>query len=241
MDRLEKAEMPENISFINYVFKMDEPEKATIKNILQYTVLAIIPLIIVLKGIKHYIPETDDDKGSLVILAEIFGQLSVMFVSLYFIHRMICFIPTYSEVKYGDINLINVILAILMISLTINTKLGEKVEILLDRLYDLYEGQTAPKKEQGKPSGQVRVTQPLSQPHMGLGGNPNNMMPENMQPQMTNLKSETNEHALQYGQQQSPNFQDMYAGPTTSPQNAATPPMMEPMAANDMGGFGSPF
>tara|TARA_B110000967_G_scaffold208317_1_gene260106 strand:- start:264 stop:986 length:723 start_codon:yes stop_codon:yes gene_type:complete len=240
MDRLEKAEMPENISFINYVFKMDEPEKATIMNILQYTVLAIIPLIVVLKGIKNYIPETDEDKGSLVIIAEIFAQLSVMFVSLYFIHRMICFIPTYSEVKYGDINLINVILAILMISLTINTKLGEKVEVLLDRLYDLYEGQTAQKPVHDKPSGQVRVTQPLSQPHMGLGGNPNNMLPENLQPQMTNLKSETNEQSLQAGHQQSPNFQDMYTGPTAS-QNSAVPTMMEPMAANDMGGFGSPF
>ena len=40
-------------------------------NIIQYAVLAIIPIIILLKLIKNYIPEADDDKGSLVILVEV--------------------------------------------------------------------------------------------------------------------------------------------------------------------------
>ena len=140
MDRIEDATKAKDMGFIKYVFKFDEPEKAVIMNIIQYTILAIIPLVLVLKGIKHFIPEADEDKGSLVLLTEVIGQLVVMFLSLYLVNRGVTFVPTYSGIGYGDINLINVVLAVLMISLTINSKLGEKVQILVDRAYEMYEG-----------------------------------------------------------------------------------------------------
>jgi len=66
------------------VFPFDEAQKATLLNILQYTILAIIPVILLLKLIKNYVPEVDDDKGSLVILVEVVGQIFVMFLALLF-------------------------------------------------------------------------------------------------------------------------------------------------------------
>ena len=128
------------------------------------------------------------------------------------------------------------------------SKMGEKVQILVDRLWDLYEGQTGskqqvqPKKGQTQNAGQVRVTQPLSQQY---SGNPNIDIPQQLQPQMTNMKSGTNEYSMnqQMPQQQSePDFNNMYAGPQ-NPMVGANSPMMEPMAANDAfgGGFGTPF
>ena len=42
-----------------------------------------------LKIIKNYIPEAEDDKGSLVILVEVIGQVVIMFTALYFIHKII--------------------------------------------------------------------------------------------------------------------------------------------------------
>ena len=125
------------------------------------------------------------------------------------------------------------------------SKMGEKVQILVDRLWDLYEGQTG-SKQQVQPkkgqAGQVRVTQPLSQQY---SGNPNIDIPQQLQPQMTNMKSGTNEYSMnqQMPQQQSePDFNNMYAGPQ-NPMVGANSPMMEPMAANDAfgGGFGTPF
>ena len=57
MDRLEKSTSNDNEGFIKTVFPFDEGQKGTLLNILQYSVLAIIPIIILLKLIKEYIPE----------------------------------------------------------------------------------------------------------------------------------------------------------------------------------------
>jgi hypothetical protein len=247
MDRLEKSNV-NNDGFIKSVFPFDDDQKALLLNIIQYTVLAIIPVVSVLKVIKNYVPEADDEKASIMILLEVIGQTAFMFIALYFINKMVCFVPTYSEKTYGDINIINIIPSILLISITMQSKLGEKVQILVDRLWDLYEGQTssnqAPAKNskgQAQHSGQVRVTQPLSQQYMG---NPNMDLPEQLQPQMTSMKSQTNEYSMnqQAPQQSGPDFNSMYAGPQNPLVNASMP-MMEPMAANDfMGGsFGTTF
>jgi len=244
MDRLEKS-TTNSEGFIKTVFPFDDDQKSLLLNIIQYTVLAIMPVVVVLKVVKNYVPEVDDDKASLMILLEVIGQSSFMFMSLYFIHKMVCYVPTYSEKTYGDVNIINIIPSILLISITMQSKMGEKVQILVDRLWDLYEGQTG-SKQQVQPkkgqAGQVRVTQPLSQQY---SGNPNIDIPQQLQPQMTNMKSGTNEYSMnqQMPQQQSePDFNNMYAGPQ-NPMVGANSPMMEPMAANDAfgGGFGTPF
>lgn len=256
MDRLDKNASNNEDGFIKTVFPFDEDQKGLLLNIIQYAVLAIIPIIILLKLIKNYIPEADDDKGSLVILVEVIGQVIVMFFALYFIHKIIDYIPTYSGFKYGDVNVFNIIPALLLISITMQTKLGEKVEILIDRLWELYEGQSSTKPGkggQGHGQGQVRVTQPLSRHYASTTVNtiPStttsiNSLPNQLQEQQTNIKSQTNEYSIP----QTPNFNNMYAGPETPLVGAATPGVgmgmesFEPMAANDFlggGGFGSSF
>jgi hypothetical protein len=259
MDRLEKSTGLNEDGFIKEVFPFDEDQKGLLLNIIQYSVLAIIPVVVLLKLIKNYIPEADDDKGSLVILVEVVGQIVAMFTALYFIHKIIAYVPTYSGFKYGDVNVFNMIPAILFISVTMQTKLGEKIQMLVDRLWDLYEGQTssggqAPQRHGGQQGGQVRVTQPLTQsqqmspqysttPSMAPGNMPSvNNPPPQLQSQMTNMKSQSNEYSIP----QSPDFNSMYGGPETPMVGASTPGMMEamePMAANDSfgGAFGSAF
>lgn len=240
MDRLEKNTSNNNDEgFIKSVFPFDEEQKATILNILQYSILAIIPVIILLKLIKNYIPEVDDDKGSLVILVEVIGQIFVMFLALYFIHKIIIYIPTYSKVAYGDVNLITVIIPTIFIILTMQTKVGDKVQLLFDRLMDVYEGQTNYKKnDKNQKQLSVRVTQPISEQLQNAQISVSQPPPP---AQMTNIKSQTNEYSIP----QTPNFNNMYAGPETPLVGAATPGMdiQEPMAANDVlgGSFGSSF
>lgn len=246
MDRLEKNTGTNEDGFIKTVFPFDEDQKGLLLNIIQYSVLAIIPIVILLKLIKNYIPEAEDDKGSLVIFVEVIGQIIIMFMALYFIHKIIEYIPTYSGFKYGDVNIFNIIPALLLISITMQTKLGEKVQILVDRAWELYEGQTSSSKPQQK-QGQVRITQPLSQQYGVTNTMPSTTtsitdLPNQLQPQMTNMKSQTNEYSIP----QTPNFNNMYAGPQTPLVGAATPgemmEAMEPMAANNFfGGFGSSF
>ncbi len=253
MDRLEKNTGTNEDGFVKTVFPFDEEQKGLLLNIIQYSVLAIIPVVVLLKLIKNYIPEAEDDKGSLVILVEVIGQIVAMFTALYFIHKIIAYVPTYSGFKYGDVNVFNMIPAILFISVTMQTKLGEKVQMLVDRLWDLYDGQTssggqsAP-RQGGQSSGQVRVTQPISQsqqsqqysttPSMAPGNMPSIHNPP--QSQMTNTKSQSNEYSIP----QSPDFNSMYGGPETPMVGASTPGMMEamePMAAGNFSAFGSAF
>jgi hypothetical protein len=252
MDRLEKNTGNNEEGFIKTVFPFDEDQKGLLLNIIQYSVLAIIPIVILLKIIKNYIPEAEDDKGSLVILVEVIGQVVIMFTALYFIHKIIEYIPTYSGFKYGEVNVFNILPALLLISITMQTKLGEKIQILVDRLWELYEGQSGKPQQkqgqQGQGQGQVRVTQPLSQQYAQTNTMHSSTssiadLPNQLQPQMTNMKSQSNEYSIP----QTPNFNNMYAGPETHLVGASTPggmmEGMEPMAANDFfgGGFGSSF
>jgi len=243
MDRVEK---PNNEGFIKTVFPFDDDQKAVLLNIMQYTILSVIPIIVLLRLIKNYVPEADDDKGSLVIFVEIAGQLTSMFIGLYFIYKTIEYIPTYSGVGYDKFNMVNVISSILFVSLTIQSKLGEKVQILADRLFDLVDGNTNVSQNKGQHQNNVRVTQPISQSisqpmhsqNQYVPNTPPPSVPPRVDPpqsQMTNMKSQTNEYSIP----QSPDFNSMYAGPETPLVNA-----MEPMAANDFlggGGFGSSF
>ena len=147
--------------FFKHVFNFNKDSKHDMLNILQYALLAIIPVIIINKLMQKYIPEADEDKGSLELLAEVVAQIIIMFMSIFFIHRIITYIPTYSGSKYGDFNVTNIILAVLIIVLSLQTKLGEKISILVNRLTELWDGTTKPSKKVKKNT--VKVTQPITQ------------------------------------------------------------------------------
>jgi hypothetical protein len=71
-----------------------------------------------------------------------------MFCGIIVIHRVISYIPTYSGFKYENLTLTNVILAFLIIVLSIQTKLGIKVNILVDRVSELWNGpEKVPQKQ----------------------------------------------------------------------------------------------
>ena len=236
MDRLEKSTSDEG--FVKTVLPFDDSQKESLLNIIQYTLLTIIPIVIILKLIKSYMPEADEDNGSLVIFVEVIAQLLVMFFALYFIHRIVAYIPTYSGKVYEAFSITTTIPVILLLALTMQSKLSEKVQILIDRLVELYDGQTSSKsaKQSPKGQGQVRVTQPLSQQYSSQGPSQQAVAPPPAQ--MTNMKSQSNEYSIP----QTPNFDNMYGGPETPLVNAANP-TMEPFAANDFlgGSFGTAF
>jgi hypothetical protein len=235
--------------FIKHVFNFDEDSKCEISNIIQYSLLAIIPIVILNKCMQKYVPEADDEKGSLEILAEIIIQIIVMFIGLLLIDRIITFIPTYCGMKYPEHSILYVILGTLMVIMSLQTKLGEKVNILVERVIELWEGKKDNKKK-NKTSGNVKVSQPISQ--QGVVNNQTamnqtvytdgtsiNQLPTNM---------DVNQNTL--SPQQLPNYNNMYRNDSNPLVNAATPGQSEgfnsmynePMAANAAlggGAFGS--
>jgi hypothetical protein len=236
--------MDDSKSFFKHVFNFDDDSKSEILNIIQYALIALIPVILLNKSMSNYVPEADDKKGSLELSAEIVIQIIVMLVGLLIVHRMITFIPTYSGVKYPDFNIIFIILAVLMITLSLQTKLGEKVSIIVDRLMDLWNGTDSSKKKNGK-NGNVKVTQPIS----GQTGNITGQVMPQSQPTYTDgtsINSLPTSSSTSSSTQQTPNYDNMYRQDTTPLVGAATPGMEgfsnEPMAANSVlggGAFGS--
>jgi len=241
----------ESKSFFKHVFNFDDDSKSDILNIIQYALLAIIPIVLLNKSMGKYVPESDDKKGSLEISAEIVIQIIVTFMGLLIIHRIITFIPTYSKTKYPEFNIVYIILAIMMITMSLQTKLGEKVNILVERIMELWDGKQDKKKNAKGKNGAVKVSQPISGQITGQMMN-NSAMNQSLYTDGTAISSlPTND--VQYGgestmqTQQLPNYNSMYKQENTPLVGAAAPGQMEnmgtmePMAANSVigGGFGS--
>lgn len=124
----------ESKSFFSYMLSLNPNEKNDLINMLQYSVLAIIPIIIILKLMKKYIPSEDDKKASIEILIELVLQLIIIFASFWFIHKIIAFIPTYTKASYPHFNIIQLIIPITFILFSMNSSISEKATILLNRI-----------------------------------------------------------------------------------------------------------
>jgi hypothetical protein len=124
----------------------------------QYILIALIPVIVLLKLIKEYIPEDDDKKESIELTIEIVIQLGVLFVAMYLIDKIIRYFPTYSNVPYSKYNEISFIIPTLVLIMTMQTKLGSKINILYDRIVELWTGKNPSKG--GNNQGNIRVSQP---------------------------------------------------------------------------------
>ena len=229
-----KSVQDESMGFFNYVFNFDNENKMRIMNMLQYTLLAIIPILLILRGIKHLIPEEDESKGSFEILAESIGQVILIMVSIWITNKIINYIPTYSGEDYPKFNEISFVLPFILLLATMQTKLGAKFNILIDRTMNLITGKNGEEgfnnKEKGQAQGQgqnvVRVTQPLGgggmhQPSQADYLDRSQLLPSN--PQMSAMPA--------VATQQQPGVPDM--------NSMYQQPYNEPIAANDGGGWGS--
>lgn len=162
MESINTTSGPIKKTFFNHVFSTTEESKAEIMNVVQYSLIGVIPIVILNKLIQKFIPEANSEKSTVELLAEILIQLIVMFCGIILIHRIITYVPTYSDFKYESLTLTNVILAFLVLVLSIQTKIGIKVNILFDRIVDLWNG-TSSQEDAGNPKKKVRVSQPVSQ------------------------------------------------------------------------------
>jgi hypothetical protein len=147
-------------TFFTHVFDMSRESNAEIMNVTQYALLGIIPILVLNKLIQKFVPEADPDKSSVELTIEILLQTVIMFVGILLIHRIITYVPTYSGFRYEHLTLTNVILAFLIIVLSLQTKLGIKVNIIYDRLIELWNGGSSDDKKANVRS-KVRVSESM--------------------------------------------------------------------------------
>ena len=228
-----KSVQHEGMGFFNYVFNFDTENKAHILNMLQYTLLTIIPVLLILRGIKHIIPDEDETKGSLEILAESLGQVILIMLAIWFTNKIINYIPTYSGEGYSKFNEISFILPFILILATMQTKLGAKFNILIDRTMKLMSGRVnepmTTATQQGQQQGGqnvVRISQPLAgqhQPSQADYLDRSQLLPSN--PQMSAMPAHLQQQGGQQQQQQPVQDFGMYQQQS------------EPLAANEINGW----
>ena len=238
MDKEEILEknIDKTMGFFQYVFNFDDDNKNLMLNMSQYVLMAVIPVVVVLKLIKEYVPEEDDTKHSLEIGLEVGLQLLAIFFGVWFIDRAIRYLPTYTGTSYHRFNEINFVIPVLFILTTMQTKLGAKINILVDRLMALWYGENSPPA----PKRGVKVRQPLAGIHQASRGDTldNAMIPPPSQNMNMNAGNTTLIDNL-------PNLNNSGQNPNaqygTDVMNLAMMDDMEPMAANGLvgGAFGS--
>jgi hypothetical protein len=219
-------------NFLSHVFSTTEEGKAEILNTVQYATMGVIPIILLNKTIQRFIPDADTQNSSLELLAEILIQLVIMFCGVIVVHRIITYFPTYSGFKYENLTLTNVILAFLIIVLSIQTKIGIKVNILFDRAVELWDGPSHETKSNAKKN--VRFSQPVSSTHIMSQADylDNSQVQQGMYPPApvatTRQNSVMDNSMMGGGSQSAPSYGGMMSGP---------------MAANSLlgGAFGSAF
>ena len=231
-------------SFLKHVFNFDDDSKNEVLNLIQYALLAIIPILLLNKGISKVIPEADEDKSSLEIVAELIIQTIIIFIGLLVINRIITFIPTYSGVEYPEINIVSIVLVTMMIILSLQTRIGEKANLLIERLVDLWDGKSEdPKKAKAAAAKKKAVaTKQATKTAVATTAATNQYNDGTAIGSLPTAPTSV-------GQQQLPNYNNMYQQNTKPLVGAATPGantestegFQEPLAANGVlgGGFGS--
>jgi hypothetical protein len=222
--------------FLKYIFNFDEDNKNMLLNLFQYAFISVPFIILVLKLMNYYTPEEDDKKGTLEILLEIVASISIILLSIWFINKLVRYIPTYSKSKYVDFNEINFIIPLFIVLFTMQTKLGGKINILVERLVDLYDGKTN-LKEKENTKNDFKTTQPISQTpgHQPSQADFLNQQQSQMATNITsnNFVNTAHTQPQQPQQPQQQSFNNSFQGPNNPLVDAA-----EPMAANEVGMFG---
>jgi hypothetical protein len=229
MDLLQETADRPRKTFFSHIFSSTEEGKAELLNVVQYALMGIIPIVILNKLIQRFIPDADTDKSTLELLVEIFIQLIVMFCGIVLIHRLITYFPTYSGFKYEELSLTNVILAFLIIIFSIQTKIGLKINILVDRGYDLWNGPSESDSNGKKNMRKVQQEHMSSQAdYLDHSGTQNTVFPP---------------APVATAKPQNGTYDTMMRGSAASSSNNDYGSYMGPMAANSVlgGSFGSSF
>ena len=150
---------------IKHIFKFDDDTKSNLMNISQYALLAIMPVAILQNISEKVFPEFDASKGTMELLAEILGQSLITIVGLFFIHRVITAVPTFSGSAMGDLNLFSIIVVFLLTSFMFDGKVEKKFKAISSRMMDLWDGKSSEDKDKKAQKGGgsvVSVSQPIS-------------------------------------------------------------------------------
>lgn len=127
-------------SLFTHLFSVDAQYKSEVINVLQFSFISLIPVVLLNKLIQHVIPEASTNSGNLEISMEIIGQVLLLIIGLVIINRFATYFTPYSGEPYPKFGVIYFVLGLLTVLVSIQSRLGEKINILFDRFMDALSG-----------------------------------------------------------------------------------------------------
>jgi len=127
-------------SFLEYLTSFEDDQKYELMNMFQYALLIVIPVILLNKGIGELFTSTTDEKTSLIVSMEIVAELFVLLFGIFMIHRIVCYIPTYSEKPYTPFSLIGFVFSFIVVLFSFDTNIRAKFEFVFQDLYQVITG-----------------------------------------------------------------------------------------------------
>ena len=147
-----------NQGFFSYVFKLSKFKQEDLLNILQYSALSIAPIMVYIYFTKKYFPTIVHTDSSLYIFIVTFFELMFMILGIFFIDRIVNFIPTFSGKYYEVINLTGVLIVFVTLLLLSHAGFRERTAILLyrfDKWFTVDDPQDAIMKAKSKANGKT--------------------------------------------------------------------------------------
>jgi len=251
METLENSMLDSKKNTIfNKIFTFNDDLKTELLNLTQYIILAIVPSVIYSNYVNKFVPVPDINKSSLEILFELLIQILVTFYGFFIIKHVIVNIPTISGKDYPTFTFFTGVIPMIFTTTANHTSFSEKVNILITRFQDLWDGET---KTNDKQKSSIKVSQPISQnngssSNMILTQNQNNLGNNNKTSLIDSLPTNPQNLSQQSQQQQKyPDYNSMFQNNPTPLIDANTPGMInesfEIQPANSVlgGSFGSSF
>ena len=122
-----------NQGFFTYVFKLSRFKQEDLMNIVQYTLLSIIPVVLFIYFTKKYFPSLEENDSFLYMFTITVIELIFMIIGIFFIDRIINYIPTYSGKYYETINLTTIVSIFVLFMLITETGFKKRTLVLLER------------------------------------------------------------------------------------------------------------
>jgi len=142
--------------FFSWVFYMDEKMKIELMNIGQYIGLAFFFLSLLVYLIDTYLPIIDETNSSFEIILKLLLFLYILFYSIYFINRIICYIPTFSANPYPDYIMydskfiFSSIVSIIIATISYHNSFKIGISTISNRIKDVTNNNETPKKKKKK-------------------------------------------------------------------------------------------
>jgi len=124
--------------FFSYVFKLSKFQQSELLNFLQYSIVCIIPVLLLFFYVKKYSFRATYLNSSVYILSITLFSVFLLLTGVFFIDRIINYIPTLSGVYYSVVNLTNISILLIMSLILIRLGYLERTSILLYRFDNFF-------------------------------------------------------------------------------------------------------